>query len=99
MQWWDGTKKKLKRLYAQRVGRRAQDLFQAVEDQEIIRRPKMMLIGIKVTELMRRTRPKTCFRLNEQSVQLFGGFAATMTRRFVFFFVKSFAVCCVMLCV
>jgi hypothetical protein len=50
-----------------------------VLDQEIIRRLKMMLIGIKVADLMRRTRPKTCFHLNKQSVQHFGGFAATMT--------------------
>jgi hypothetical protein len=78
---------------------RAQDLFQAVEDQEIVRPLKMMLIGIKVADLMSRTRPKTCFCLNKQSVQLFGGFAATMTWRFVFFFAKSCVVFFVMLSV
>jgi hypothetical protein len=71
---------------------KAQDVFQAVEDQEIVRHLKMMLIGIKVADLMCQTRPKTCFHLNEQSVQHFGGFAATMAWRFVFFFAKSWVV-------
>jgi hypothetical protein len=57
----------------------AQDLSQAVKDQEIVHHLKMMLIGIKVADLMRQTRPKTCFHLNEQSAQHFGGFATTMT--------------------
>jgi hypothetical protein len=63
-----------------------------VEDQEIIGHLKVMLIGIQVADLMCRTRPKTCFRLNKQSVQHFGGFAATVTWQFVFFFANTCAV-------
>jgi hypothetical protein len=61
MQWWDSTKKKLRRLYGQRVGPKTFSKLRRIKNQEIIRRLKIMLIGIKVADLMRRTRPKLAF--------------------------------------